>query len=377
MRKGQVGGQRGFSLVELMIAMLLGVVVVAGLIQVLIANRKAYQLQEGNNYLQQNLRYASDRLNWSLRMAGFWGGAASADVAGESDAASAVTAGGGDCTKDWIVDVSASNAGGGSIAGYDGAQTFPLGDCVETENYVKGSDVLVVRYAGTQSLDPAGAATIAADGYAVHLVATVGRQASLFQGDTPPVIGVSPPPLRYVFPFNIDVYYLRPCSDPGTNAKCDATDDEGTPVPTLMRMHLDSTGALVSEPLVGGIEQLQFQYGVSAEVGGSGDVFPSQYLSATDVTAGNQWASVVAVKVSMVSRGNLRDVTVPHTGTYALTPGCRYAIATDGAFTPPAVATSTSSADCTGFTLTGLTRPDQFQRSQSQQVVQVRNRTRG
>ena len=52
----------GFSLVEMMIAMVLGLIVVAGLIQVLLANRKSYQLQQGTNILQQNVRFASDRI---------------------------------------------------------------------------------------------------------------------------------------------------------------------------------------------------------------------------------------------------------------------------------------------------------------------------
>ena len=67
----QARRQRGFSLIELMVALVLGLIVVGGLIQVLISNRTAYRLQESSNFLQQNLRYASDRVNWSLRMADF------------------------------------------------------------------------------------------------------------------------------------------------------------------------------------------------------------------------------------------------------------------------------------------------------------------
>lgn len=372
-RSSRTRAQRGFSLIELMVALILGLIVVGGLIQVLIANRKAYQLQEGSNYLQQNLRFATDRIGWSLRMADFWGGAEGAAITGISAGEGAVTAKGGDCTKAWIVDTSPDTDGGGGVFGYDGGTTFPLGSgCVPDSDYVKGSDVLVVRYADAEGVDPAAASTIGALTSPVHIVAAVGRRAEMFAGTTVPQTSVSPPPRQYVFAYRIEAYYLQPCSDRGSDDHCDAGDDDGAPVPTLMRLRLDSGGNLVREPIVGGIEQLQFEYALRGS--GGEHVFPAQYVTATQVDA--QWASVIAVRVSMVSRSNQRDVAVPHPGTYALSSGCSYSIAAGGGFTGPA-SSGSAPGDCTGFSLSSLHRPDQFPRVLTQQVVQVRNRIRG
>ncbi len=100
---GSLPGQRrsaGFSLIELLIAVILGLLVVAGLINLFVANRKSYQVQSGNNFLQEDLRIASDRIGWSLRMADFWGGNSAASVVVGSAAPGVVTAN-GNCNGTW------------------------------------------------------------------------------------------------------------------------------------------------------------------------------------------------------------------------------------------------------------------------------------
>lgn len=64
---------RGVTLVELMIALLIGTILVLGLIQVFTASRSAYQLSEGLARTQENGRFALDYLQRDLRMAGHFG----------------------------------------------------------------------------------------------------------------------------------------------------------------------------------------------------------------------------------------------------------------------------------------------------------------
>jgi type IV pilus assembly protein PilW len=64
---------RGVSLIELMIAMLIGLVLLLGLIQVFSASRVAYQTSEGLARVQENGRFAMDFLQRDLRMAGHFG----------------------------------------------------------------------------------------------------------------------------------------------------------------------------------------------------------------------------------------------------------------------------------------------------------------
>ena len=344
----------GFSLVEMMIALVLGLIVVAGLIQVLLANRKSYQLQQGTNILQQNMRFASDRIGWSLRMADFWGGNPGSVVTGSPS----VTAR-GDCKSDWILDTREG------VYGYEGGTTFPLSGCVDDKDYVKGSDVLVTRYVDADGMDPAASSTIGAAPKQVYLVSAIGQQAALFLGSdsvptTPPASAIG----RYVYPYRLDMYYLRPCSDPsgGTDTShCDASDDDGTPIPTLMRMRLDSTGNLTEEPLVEGIEQLQFRYGITGT--DVSQLVPAAYKDASAVAA-DEWSRVITVDVGLVAVSQQRDVSMPHTGTFRVG-NCTYQIG----------ASSTTTTGCTGFTVAG-NQPWQFARTPLTQVVQLRNRVR-
>lgn len=361
--------QAGVSLIELMVSVLLGLMVVAGLIQVLISHRNAYQIQQGNNFLQQNLRFASDRLGWSIRMADFWGGARAQDVQG------VLGSGGGasGCDAAWVL-AGKPGAAGGGLFGYDGKATFPLSGCITDTDYVAGSDVLVLRYADTDACDVTDGATAVSTNTCQpsshYLVTNVGQQAALFAASSsiPALTGST---RRYVYPYRVEMYYLQPCSNRG--AGCTAGSDDGNPQPMLMRMRLSEDGTMVREPLVDGIEQLQFEYGVpNVNPGDSASAKQVvQYKSAAAMSA-TDWQQVLAVRISMIARSRERDVALSHADTFALTGSCSYQLGDDGQFT----LTSTGH-DCDGFALSGVNRPDQYIRSLQQQVVQVRNRIRG
>ncbi|HEY0196959.1 MAG TPA: PilW family protein [Rhodanobacter sp.] len=373
---GRAGGalsarrDRGFSLIELMVAMLLGLLVVAGLINLFIANRRSYQMQSGNNFLQENLRIASDRIGWSLRMADYWGGNKTVQVG--TSAVDAVGAK-GSCDGAWATAVNPTVTGGGGVYGYAGAATFPLDTaCIgDSKNYVAGSDVLVVRYADPQVLAPgpaeagfapAESSTISGSPKQVFLLSTPGSSAQLFAG-TPPAT-LTAKVHRYVNPYQVDMYYLRPCSViPNNGSTCTANADGGLPLPTLMRMHLQSSGQLVSEPVVDGVEQINFEYGATGVNGAL------QYWSASDITANGTWANVISVRVSLVAVNPTRDISVPHVKTYVLgTLGnCTYVINSGGATT----------TGCQNFVPYGGGQPWQFARTDQQFVVQIRNRVRG
>lgn len=65
--------QRGLSLVELMVAVTLGLVLIAGLIQVFLGNRQTQRLEQGVARVQEAGRLALDLLTRDLRAAGFHG----------------------------------------------------------------------------------------------------------------------------------------------------------------------------------------------------------------------------------------------------------------------------------------------------------------
>ena len=354
----------GFSLIELMIAIVLGALVVAGLINVLIANRQAYHLQEANNYNQQNMRFAMDRIGWSLRMTQFWGGVSATNISGTPK-----VTGVGNCDATWILDVA------DGIQGYDGSNGFPaaLKNCVNDANYVDGSDVLVLRYADTDAVDPAAAL---APGK-IYLQAQTGGRGILF-ADTRPadlpnsIAGVS------TYPYVVEMYYLRPCSDLAGAATCSAASDDGHPIPTLMRLRLDDSGALINEPVVEGVEQLQFEYGLRTD---PDNTAPLQYMDASAVTAAGRWGDVISVRIGYVVRAQTRDVGIPHTfDTNSIDPtnasfpmrlsaDCQYIVSANG---------SVDVSNCPNFSKsTALDgQAQQFARTLMTSVAQLRNRIR-
>jgi type IV pilus assembly protein PilW len=61
------------SLVELMIAMALGLVLTLGVLQVFTSSSQAYRLTDSLSNLQENMRFATSRLQYETRLAGFRG----------------------------------------------------------------------------------------------------------------------------------------------------------------------------------------------------------------------------------------------------------------------------------------------------------------
>jgi len=65
--------QRGFSLTELLVAMVIGLVLLGGLVTLMVNSKKNYAVQDYSARLQENARFAMQFLSYELRMAGFFG----------------------------------------------------------------------------------------------------------------------------------------------------------------------------------------------------------------------------------------------------------------------------------------------------------------
>ena len=65
--------QRGYTLVELMIALALGLMLLGGLIQVFQGSKKSYRFSTELSRMQENGRYALDLIAHDIRMIGYQG----------------------------------------------------------------------------------------------------------------------------------------------------------------------------------------------------------------------------------------------------------------------------------------------------------------
>lgn len=322
-RSGTPGASRGITLIELMVAITVGLILLAGIIQLFVSNKQAYRIQEGANVLNENSRYALNQLEYSIRMAGHWGGAKPTSIAIETAAPAT------DCTE---VPVFANDDPEMDVAygieGLDGDADTPL-DCIPADDYRPGTDILIVRYAGADRI-PDDAIEDLGDATIVRARASGG--ADIFDApdfeDRYEAGGSGPPDIRVPsatdenkdlianYMANAEIYFIRNCASQarGDDSVCDAEDDV---TPTLARLVLRD-GALVQEDVVAGVEQMQIMYGVDED----GDRSPNRYLTAEDVEAGTgdgpEWINVVDARVSLVLRNAERDVTFTDERTYRL-----------------------------------------------------------
>lgn len=298
--------QTGLSLIEVMIAITLGLILMAGLIQFFIGSKQSYQVLGSINGMQENGRYALRLINDSLHAADHWGGVESGDVSGSP----AVT-GIGSCDAAWILNTAEG------IRGFEGGAASPLpAGCIAASDYLANTDAFVVRHAGG-TYSPV--ATAIASGSNIWVNTTVGGVATLNAGSAiTPAADVNG---WYHYPYNVDAYFIRPCSAPA-GATCTATDDGGNPVPTLVRLTLQGN-TLVQQSLVSGVEQMQIEYGVDT----NSDNNANFYAPAAAITA-TQWAQVASVRISLVLRSEQRG-KITDTTAYTLPGGFSYTPAAD------------------------------------------------
>ncbi len=67
------GNQQGLTLVEILVAMTISLVLLAGVVQILVGSKASYRINEAQSRLQENGRFALQMMAKDVRMAGFWG----------------------------------------------------------------------------------------------------------------------------------------------------------------------------------------------------------------------------------------------------------------------------------------------------------------
>jgi type II secretory pathway pseudopilin PulG len=256
----------GYSIIELMIALLLG----AFLLIVIVSNfgqssRNQFQ-DEQLNITQENGRFAIREVTRSLSLAGYWGGIA--DAAGITlDASVAITG----CSA-WASDVAGNpvtllnNATAGDIAG-----SF---DCVDTTDFIDGTDVIgLLRVADAPLTTPNASGVNLAGNSATGI---------MFEGSTMPAGVVAPAQIWRYLP---EIYYI-----------IDQPNAAGDSVPTLCRYSLIEGGSTMERRcLADGIENMQIEYGIDTD----SDYVADYYDNAPTAAA---QANAISAKIYFLAR---------------------------------------------------------------------------
>ena len=318
---------QGISMVELMIAMVLGLIVLAGLASIFANSSAARSEMERSSRQIENGRFAMELISDDLRMAGFYG-----ELNVRSVTATAALQ--DPCSVDPVVWARALSVG---IQGYDngvGAPTCMPGDLKP------GTDILVVRRAGTCEAGAAGC-DAAANGLPYVQVSKCSPENVGGLGtSTPYKIGirggtvVGQQIVAGIIPLANFNLHLRNCTATAgirryyVRIYYISTDNgNGVAIPTLKRLDLRPTAGSpdwVVTPLVEGIEELNIEYGMDTNADGAPDFYntdPNTFTNAGACATCNpysNWFNVVTARVSLLARNIDPSPNYTDTKTYTI-----------------------------------------------------------
>jgi prepilin-type N-terminal cleavage/methylation domain-containing protein len=289
--------QAGFSLVELMVAMLLSTTLAVAVVSVFVNNSHSFNQDENVARMQDDARHALREIAFEVSMAGHYAELHLPDNV-TPDAALAI---GTDCGPagevNWMyrtVDGGTSNTL--SVTAIDNATSAAVmaaHDCFMAGEILDGTDVVSIkRVAGAR------ATVLRPGGIYLRTNGTVGL---LFRAPFPgaPTIPIAAPSADYEF--RPSIYYIRRFANvPGDN------------IPTLCRKVLRGAGpSMVTECLATGIEDLQVEYGIDTSENGQ----PNMYTPSPTLT---EIQNVVSARIFLLARTTEIDTRYTNDKVYSL-----------------------------------------------------------
>ncbi len=291
---------KGFSLVELMVAITISIVLLTGLIQIFLSSKRSYNIQDSIARMQENGRYAIELLNNDIRLAGYMGGNADVTTIGGS---SAPVEPDGSCVSSSDTQWGRMIARG--VFGLNDALTgygciSAAGGTPQPGQYLSG-DILTVRYARPTSLGSAD--SVSNRGYYLK-GSPMDGQIELVNNTSAAIDSFFSPLTDTPVSYNkLETYtYYSGFQQADCNGNAIG-------VPTLYRLALNTNGTPQRQEIIRGIENLQIQYGEDSDNDGS----PDQYHNANEVT---NWNLVKAVRLWFLVRDECPSGGYQNTNTY-------------------------------------------------------------
>jgi type IV pilus assembly protein PilW len=301
---------KGFTLIELMISLVLGLIVLGGVISVMISNKRTYRTNEGMGQIQESARSAFELMARDLRQGG-------GDGCDNNNRIGNLIAGGGQWWSTWFgvrgtegagVDpaVATGTAAPTRVAGTDSIHVQSVeGSALPVQLHNVGATTITINAASTPFVT--GDVMVACDidhGTMFRATGYVAATRTLTHalGVWNCASGLGFPTTCggagniYAFPVNAQVgrvfasaWYI------GNN---DRPDEGGR---SLYRVRLDSGGVERTEEIVAGVTDMQLQYGVN----GSDNI--------VDSTGVADWATVNSVFITLTIDSADRFVTTDST----------------------------------------------------------------
>lgn len=325
--------QQGFTMIEILVALALGLLISAGIVQIYAGTKASYRLQDGLSRMQENARFALNQIAKDLRMTNFVGCAQKNSGPG-SYKNSLKPINDADATNDFLwdfkkglkgfeamsaVDAQVRDSDSGVVSGSDVISMKVIRGIGATLTANLASDSETTLTANIPTSAQLKAAAGALDGDSVILTDCV--TTSVFQ-----IIGVDA-----VNGF-IDVDTTQSSSQPGNVTFLDGstrkvkigqfkTGAKLYPVDTVtyyLKQSVSGNGAALirrvndgesgtgnriagsTDEIVDGVENMQITYGLDDTV--SGSTLPERPTKYVDASAVTDWSKVLSVRIGLLMR---------------------------------------------------------------------------
>lgn len=288
--------QRGLTLVELMIALTLSMVMLAGVLVVFAGNKVSYRMQEGLSTVQDSGRHAISQIKRDVELAGF-GGCLTSEQKFRNPSILA------DDPLPYVEDFQS----GLRITGEEGVSGFS----VDGKSVLDGTDVIQIRgplrsktFYVTQPIFPINPVVVSGDASAFaaeeFLMISDCSGADIFEATAVTVTAGSPTTTSITHTtgntrpiltrkYGADAVVTELTTHTYFIAQSDWPDDAGGVVLSLFRS--DGTGA--PEEILQGVEDMQIAYGIDANDDGQADTFE-------DASTVADWTQVVSTRFSLL-----------------------------------------------------------------------------
>lgn len=294
----------GFTLIEMMVAITIGLGILAGLVGVLASNASNVRTNERTSELMTNGRYALSSMKAVLREAGFRGytfeqpGTPSPWTVPTTGATNFCAGADAGATYDaFITNVRQA------VWGSNDSNPFSA-NCIPAARYLGGNDVLVVRHL---SANPTADADLQSG--TIYFRSAYER-GQVFRSAATPVVPPDYSGSNPVGNFAVQtyVYYISPVTEPAN--------PENPPVPALRRLSLQPDGLMRDEIVASGIEAMQVQYGRRVDLDASQTQTETRYVDTLSGAA--EWNRVNSVQLWLLARNAAVEPGYQNTNTYQM-----------------------------------------------------------
>ncbi len=287
---------RGYSLIELMVSITLGLALVTGLILTYSKGKSNYQLITTLSTLHNEAYYALNQIRQHALQAGFFGETLHVSLIQGTTPPTGICS----TTIQWGRMIEQAVYGLNDTLIHNSGIDYT--GCIAKKDYLRG-DIIIFRSASQHTL-PYGDTQKTINRHRLYLLSTP-EQGLVFQGQDHQKNKL-PSPLQTLRELQANAYYIGPAI--GKNhSSCKSTQT----YPSLYRETLNNKGKPQREEIAQGIEDLQIQYGIDTDY----DNAVNQYV---DGTPGTPWNQVIAIRVWLLARAACPETGFTNTETYQL-----------------------------------------------------------